>query len=66
MVFCEYKLSLAPRHTNPILPNETYAKSGCEKREVRRNWSMVISEKVAPVTGTALRTTGPALADSRQ
>ena len=30
------------------------------------NWSMVISAKAAPVTGTTLRTTGPVSVDSRQ
>ena len=40
--------------------------SGCGKREARNNWSMAIPEKAAPVTGTALRTTGPMPADSQQ
>ena len=30
------------------------------------NWSMVIPEKAAPVTGTDLKTTGPVREDSRQ
>ena len=39
--------------------------SGCGKREAHQNWSMMITEKSAPVTGATLRTTGPVLADSR-
>ena len=44
-----------PLHTN----------SGSRKREAHINWCMV-PEKAAPVTGTALSTTGPLLADSQQ
>ena len=40
--------------------------SGCGKTEAYINWSMVISEKAAPVTGTTLRTTGPVPADTRE
>ena len=40
--------------------------SECGKREAHINWSMVKAEKKAPVTGTTLRTTGPAPVDSRQ
>ena len=35
-------------------------------REREANWSMVISEKAAPVSGTTSRFTGPVPADSRQ
>ena len=35
-------------------------------KERRTNWSMVIPAEVAPVTGIALRTTGPEQADPRQ
>ena len=40
--------------------------SGCGKREALKYWFLVIPEKAAPVTGTTLRTTGPAPADSPQ
>ena len=44
-----------------------YSNSGCGKREkANKFWSIVMPEKEAPVTGTALRATGPALADSWQ
>ena len=43
-----------------------YQNSGCEKKEAHINWSMVIPEKVAPVTGTTLETIGPVPADSRR
>ena len=36
-----------------------------EERQAHVNWSMVILENAAPVTGTTLRTTGPVPADSR-
>ena len=36
------------------------------KREVHKHWSKVKPEKVAPVTGTTSRVTGPVLVDSRQ
>ena len=39
--------------------------SGFRKREAHKEWSMVIREKAAPVTGATLRTTGPVPADSR-
>ena len=48
---------------------EVYRNWVWEKIKERRphiNWSMVIPEKVTPVTGTTLRTTGPGPADSRQ
>ena len=40
--------------------------SGCGKREAHKSWSMVTPAKLAPVTETTSRTTGPVLADSRQ
>ena len=40
--------------------------SGCGKREVHINWSMVTCKKAAPATGTTLRTTDPVPADFRQ
>ena len=40
--------------------------SGCGKREAHDNCSIVKTEKATPVTETALKTTGPALAASRQ
>ena len=40
--------------------------SRCGKREAHINWSMVTCKMAAPVTGTALRTTGPVPVDSRQ
>ena len=36
-----------------------HANNGSGKREARIDWSMVIPDKAAPVTGTTLRTTGP-------
>ena len=51
-------LSTCPLHSNS---------SGCGKREVHINWSMVTCKMAAvPVTGTTLRTTGPVPVDSRQ
>ena len=44
----------------------TVYNSGCGKREAHKNWSMVVPEKAAPVTGTTLRSTGRVPADSRQ
>ena len=32
--------------------------SGCGRRDTHIDWSMVIPDKAAPVTGTTLRTTG--------
>ena len=48
-------------HTCPV-----YTNSGGVKREVHKNWSIVIPEKAAPVTGTTLMTPGPVPVDSRQ
>ena len=48
-------------HTRPLRTN-----SGCGKREAHIDWSVVITETAAPVTGHTLRTTGPVPADSRQ
>ena len=31
----------------------------CAGKEAHKNWSMVKSEKAAPIAGTALRATGP-------
>ena len=36
------------------------------KREAKINWSMVIPEEAAPVTGNTLRTTGPVPVDSQK
>ena len=44
----------------------TVPEVGVGKERRRKNWSMVIPEKAAPVIGTTLRTTDPAPADSRQ
>ena len=49
-------------HTCPLHTNDT----GCGKIEAHKNWSMVKPEKVAPVTGITLRTTGPVAANSWQ
>ena len=43
-----------------------YAVSECEEREAQKKWFMMTPGKVAPTTGTILRTTGPVPADSRQ
>ena len=39
---------------------------GVGKERDNKNWSMVKPEKAAPVTGTALRNTGPMQVDTRQ
>ena len=49
-----------------VLFTGIYTSSGFGKRETHKNWFMVITEKVAPVTGATLRFTGPVPADSRQ
>ena len=41
-----------------VLHMPNFTNSGYGRREVHKNWSIVILEKAAPVTGTALRTTG--------
>ena len=43
----------------------TYQKCGLGKREAQIS-TLVTPEKAAPVTGTALRTTGPVPTNSRQ
>ena len=57
----EYRYFLYHTLTCPLHTN-----SGCGKSEAHINWSMVIPEKIAPVTGNTLRSTGPIPADSRQ
>ena len=59
---CKLKVSILPILSTCAL----HTNSGCGKREAHINWSMVTCKMAAPVTGTALRTTGPVPEDSRQ
>ena len=60
----EYFLTVSHMSSCPL--HTTYRINiGSGKREAHINWSMVVPEKVAPVTGTTLRTTGCVPANSR-
>ena len=48
-----------------IITRPLHTKGGLGKREAHENWSAVMPEKAAIVTGITLRTTGPVPADSR-
>ena len=55
--------------TPPILPvlyHTAYAYHVPIVGVAHKNWSMIISDKVAPVIETTLRTAGPVPVDSRQ
>ena len=65
------KKACVVRTENVLLPiiytnNCIQYRSGCGKGETHINWSTVIPEKAAPVTGTTLRTSGSVPTDSRQ
>ena len=58
-------LIIEPCRTCPLHTNKKVG-VGKERRTFIHNWSMVIAEKTAPVTGMTLRTTGPVPTDFRQ
>ena len=58
-------LILSVSHINSLCLLHTNSVKRVWEREAHINWSMVIPDKAAPVTGTTLRTTGPVPAGSR-
>ena len=58
-------LSASHINTNTNMSIRLHTNCGCGKKGAYKNWPMVKPGKAAPVTGTALRTTGPVLADCR-
>ena len=64
--FVDAKNQRKQQNDNTWVPTSRHIPTVDMGREAQKNWSMVKPEKAAPITGTTLRVTSIAPADSRQ